>query len=429
MKDAGRRVVIVGGGAGGAELAAALGRQSQRLKMKVSLVDCASQHLWKPRLHEVASGLLGESDDAIPYLALARTNGFRFHLGALVGLDANAKTIAIGPVLTARGDTLLSERVLKYDTLVLAFGSDVNDFGIPGVIEHCHVLDNGERALAFQRQLLGEAVKVSEGSNDRLRIGIVGAGATGVELAAELHRAAAAMHYVGGLMSADNLAVTLIDVAPRVLAGSAPAVSSFASSALQQLGVSLRLNDEVTRVTPNGFVLKSGETVPCDLRVWASGIIGRPLAANLKLTLDRSRRIVCDASLRCTGADDVYAMGDCAAVANPQTGRPLPATAQVAHQQAAYLCRRLAQRSSQFSMKAFRYRDRGSLVSLGARSTAGEVPIARRRVWTFNGTLPKFAYLSLQIMHRATLIGWRHAVTLMLADGLRRTVAPPVKLH
>ena len=429
MKDAGHRVVIVGGGAGGAELAAALGRQSQRLKLKVSLVDCASQHLWKPRLHEVASGLLGESDDAIPYLALARTNGFRFHLGALVGLDANAKTIAIGPVLTARGDTLLSERVLKYDTLVLAFGSDVNDFGIPGVREYCHVLDDGERAMAFQRQLLGEAVKVSEGSNDRLRIGIVGAGATGVELAAELHRAAAAMHYVGGLMSADNLVVTLIDVAPRVLAGSAPAVSSFASSALQQLGVSLRLNDEVTRVTPNGFVLKSGETVPCDLRVWASGIIGRPLAANLKLTLDRSRRIICDASLRCTGADDVYAMGDCAAVANPQTGRPLPATAQVAHQQAAYLCRRLAQRPSQFSVKAFRYRDRGSLVSLGAQSTAGEVPIARRRVWTFNGTLPKFAYLSLQIMHRATLIGWRNAVTLMLADGLRRTVAPPVKLH
>jgi NADH dehydrogenase len=237
------------------------------------------------------------------------------------------------------------------------------------------------------------------------------------------------MHHVGGLMSADKLAVTLIDMAPRVLAGSAPAVSSFASSALHQLGVTFRLNDAVTRVTPNGFVLKSGETVPSDLRVWASGVIGRPLAANLKLALDRSGRIVCDASLRCRGADDVYAMGDCAAVANPQTGGPLPATAQVAHQQAAYLCRRLARCPSQSSMKAFRYRDRGSLVSLGAQSTAGEFPIDRRRVWTFNGTLPKFAYLSLQIMHRATLIGWRRAVTLMLADGLRRTVAPPVKLH
>jgi NADH dehydrogenase len=429
MLGVGHRVVIVGGGAGGAELAAALGRQSQRLKMKVSLVDCASRHLWKPRLHEIASGLLGDSEDAIPYLALAQANSFRFHLGALVGLDANAKTIAVGPVLTTRGDTLLSHRILKYDTLVLAFGSEVNDFGTPGVREYCHVLDDGERALAFQRQLLGEAVKVSEGTNDRLRIGIVGAGATGVELAAELHRAVAEMHHVGGLMSADTLAVTLIDVAPRVLADGAPAVSSFALSALQRLGVTLRLNDAVTRVTPNGFVLKSGKTVPCDLRVWASGVIGRPLAVNLKLTLDRSRRIVCDPSLRCTGADDVYAMGDCAAVANPQTGRPLPATAQVAHQQAVYLCRRLAQSPSQSSIKEFRYRDRGSLVSLGARSTAGEFPVARRRVWTFNGTLPKFAYLSLQIMHRATLIGWRRAVTLMLADGLRRTVAPPVKLH
>jgi NADH dehydrogenase len=429
MKEAKHRVVIVGGGAGGAELAAALGRQSQKLKMKVSLVDCVSQHLWKPRLHEVAAGVLGDSEDAIPYLALGQVNGFRFHLGALVSLDAIAKTIAVGPVMTARGDTLLSERVLKYDTLVLAFGSEVNDFGTPGVREYCHVLDDGGRALAFQKQLLEEAVRVSEGGTDRLRIGIVGAGATGVELAAELHRSVAAMHRVGGLMSADRLAITLIDMAPRVLAGSAPAVSSFASSALQQLGVTLRLNDGVTRVTANGFLLKSGQIVPCDLRVWASGVIGRPLAANLKLALDRSRRIVCDASLRCTGVDDVYALGDCAAVVDPQTGRPLPATAQVAHQQAAYLSRRLAQRPSQSSRNVFRYRDRGSLVSLGAQATAGEFPIARRRVRTFNGTLPKFAYLSLQIMHRAALIGWRRAVTLLLADGLQRTVAPPVKLH
>jgi NADH:ubiquinone reductase (H+-translocating) len=429
MKEVAHRVIIVGGGAGGAELAAALGRQSQKLKMRVSLVDCASQHLWKPRLHEVAAGVLGDSEDAIPYLALGRANSFRFHLGALVGLDVNTKTIAIGPVLTAQGDILLSDRVLEYDTLVLAFGSEINDFGTPGVREYCHALDDGEQALAFQRQLLEEAIKISEGNANSLRIGIVGAGATGVEFAAELHRAVAAMHRVGGLMPADKLAVTLIDMAPCVLSGSAPAVSSFASSALQQLGARLRLNDVVTQVIPNGFVLKSGETVPCDLRVWASGVIGRPLAAKLPLELDRSRRIVCDSWLRCTGADDVYALGDCAAVADPRTGKPLPATAQVAHQQAAYLCRLLARRPSQVSIGEFRYRDHGSLVSIGAQSTTGEYPIDRRRVWTFNGTLPKFAYLSLHLMHRATLIGWRRAVTLMLADWLRRTVAPPVKLH
>jgi NADH dehydrogenase len=423
------RVVIVGGGAGGAELAAELGRKSRKLNLNVSLVDCASQHLWKPRLHEVAAGMLGDSEDAIPYLALGHANSFRFHLGALLGLDVSAKTISIGPVLTARGDMLLSERVLDYDTLVLAFGCEVNDFGTPGVREHCHVLDDGERALTFQRQLLEEAVRVSEGTTDRLRIGIVGAGATGVELAAELHRAVAAMQYVGGLTSAEKVAITLIDMAPRVLAGSAPAVSSFASTALQRLGVTLRLNDGVMRVTPDGFVLKSGETVPCELRVWASGVIGRPLAANLNLTLDRSRRFVCDPFLRCTGVDSVYAMGDCAVVVDPRTGRRLPATAQVAHQQAVYLCRRLAQPSSHSSEEEFCYRDRGSLVSLGAQSTAGEFPISRRRVWTFNGALPKFGYLALQTMHRATLIGWWRAVTLMAADRLQRTVAPPIKLH
>jgi NADH dehydrogenase len=429
MKEVEHSVVIVGGGAGGAELAAALGRRSQKLRMKVSLVDCASQHLWKPRLHEVAAGVLGDSEDAIPYLALGHANGFRFHLGALVSLDVTAKTIVIGPVLTAQGDTLLSDRVLKYDTLVLAFGSEVNDFGTPGVREYCHVLDDGEGALAFQKQLLGEAVKLSERNTDGLRIGIVGAGATGVELAAELHRAVAAMHQVGGLIPVDKLAVTLIDMAPRVLAGSAPAVSSFASSALRKLGVRLRLNDAVTQVMPTGFVLRSGETVPCDLRVWASGVIGRPLAAKLNLQLNRSRRIVSDAWLRCTGTDNIYAMGDCAAIVDPQTDRPLPTTAQVAHQQAAYLFRRLTLRPNQSSSEPFRYRDRGSLVSLGAQSTAGEFPIARRRVWTFNGKLPKFAYLSLHLMHRAVLIGWRRAVTLMLADGLRRAVAPPLKLH
>jgi NADH dehydrogenase len=429
MKDEQHRIVIVGGGAGGAELAAALGRQSKKLHLNVSLVDCASQHLWKPRLHEVAAGALGDSEDAIPYLALGQVNGFRFHLGPLVGLDSKANSVVIGPVFTTRGETLLAERTLKYDTLVLAFGSEVNDFGTPGVREYCHVLDDGERAVAFQKQLLEEVVRVSEGRNDRLRIGIVGAGATGVELAAELHRSVSAMHHVGGLMSADKLAITLIDMAPRVLAGSTPAVSLFASLALQHLGVTLRLNDGVTQVTANGFVLKTGETVPCELRVWAPGVIGRPLAADLKLALDRSHRIVCDASLRCVGENHIYAMGDCAAVPDPQTGRPLPTTAQVAHQQAAYLCRQLTQRPSQSPKNAFRYRDRGSLVSLGAQSAAGELPVARRRVWTFNGMLPKFAYVSLQVMHRAALIGWRRAVTLMLADWLRTSVAPPVKLH
>ncbi|WP_423392044.1 NAD(P)/FAD-dependent oxidoreductase [Burkholderia sp. LMG 21824] len=423
-----RRVVIVGGGAGGVELASTLGRRSRRLNMQVSLVDCASRHLWKPRLHEVAVGLRGDGD-AVPYLALAQANGFRFNLGALTGMDAKAQTISLGPVATSQGDTLLSERVLQYDTLVLAFGSDVNDFGTPGVREYCLMLDDSERALGFQRQLLEAAVLVSQGTVERLRIGIVGAGATGVELAAELCHSISAMHRSGGLMLTDKFDITLIDMAPRVLANSAPAVSGFAAHALQRLGVTLRLNSGVAMVTANGFVLKGGDVVPCDLKIWASGVIGRPVAANLNLTLDRSRRIVCDQFLRCTGAENIYALGDCASVSDPATNRPLPTTAQVAHQQAAYLLKSLSLKPADMPSKPYQYRDRGSLVSLGTEPTTGEVPIHKQKAWTFNGIFAKFAYVSLQIMHRATLLGWPRAVTLMLADCLRRTVAPPVKLH
>ncbi|MGN7741538.1 NAD(P)/FAD-dependent oxidoreductase [Pseudomonas sp. 22526] len=424
----GQRVLIVGGGAGGSELAAMLGRRSHRLDLQVSLVDCATRHLWKPRLHEVAAGLRSDSD-AIPYLALARGNNFRFRLGSLISLDAKARTISLGRVTTAQGNTLLNERVLQYDTLVLAFGSQVNDFGTPGVREHCLLLDDSERAFAFQKQLLEAAVLVSQGTTDRLRIGIVGAGATGVELAAELCHSIRAAHSSGGLMPADKLEITLIDMAPRVLANSSPAMSDFAARALQQLGVTLRLNAGVAQVTPDGFELKDGNTVPCDLKVWASGVIGHPFTTDLNLTLDRSRRIVCDSFLRCVGEDNIYALGDCASVIDPATNHPLPTTAQVAHQQAVYLLKALSLKPGVAPSEVFQYQDRGSLVSLGTKSTTGEIPLRKRRAWTFNGMFAKFGYVFLQIMHRATLLGWRRTLTLTLSDALRRTAVPPVKLH
>lgn len=423
-------IVIVGGGAGGAELAAALGRRIGRSTMNVTLVDCAPRHLWKPRLHEVAAGLLGAGEDETSYLALGRANHFRFRLGALVGLDPKAKTISLGAVKDARGIDLLGPRELPYDQLVLAFGSQVNDFGIEGVAEHCHMLDSGDQALAFQRHLLEQAVRVSDGTLERLSVGIVGAGATGVELAAELHHAVSAMDHFGGLMSVEQLEITLVDMAPRVLANSDPSTSAFAMRMIEQLGVRVRLNAGVERITAEGLVLKGGEFVPCALKVWASGIIGRPMAASLNgLTVDRSRRVVCDDHLRCQGVDNVYALGDCALVVDPATQRPLPATAQVAHQQAAYLTEQLATPVRRKVSRPFAYRPMGSLVSLGAAPAAGEFPRPARSPITFRGRTPKFLYLMLQQMHRAALIGWGRAAVLAVADRLRRTSAPPVKLH
>ena len=406
-------VIIVGGGAGGAELATSLGRRFGRSTMNVTLVDCATSHLWKPRLHEVAAGLIGAGEDETAYLALGRANNFQFRLGALTTLDPVGRTISISAVKDSKGSPFLSERQLSYDTLVLAFGSQVNDFGVPGVVEHCHMLDSGEQAFAFQRRVLEQAVRVSDGALDQLRVGIVGAGATGVELAAELHRTIGAMDRFGGLMPSDRLDITVVDMGSRVLPNCDPGTSKFAARALDRLGVRVRLNASVQEVTADGLILKGGDVVPCELKLWASGIIGRPIANGLAgLRLDHSRRIVCDDHLRCVDVSGVYALGDCASVTDPKTARPLPATAQVAHQQASYLVRVLG-RGMQKDAGPFSYKPRG----------------VRRPQITFNGRLPKLLYVSLQLMHRAALIGWGRTLTLFAADRIRRTTVPPVKLH
>ena len=230
-------------------------------------------------------------------------------------------------------------------------------------------------------------------------------------------------------MPPEKLDITVIDMAPRVLPNSDPATSAFAAQTLERMGVTMRLNASVEQVTADGFVLKGGGFAPCDLKVWASGVIGRPIASTLSgLQLDRSRRITCDDHLRCEGLADVYALGDCALVRDPKTQRPLPATAQVAHQQATYLAQLLSA-PARDAHAPFSYQPRGSLVSLGKEPAAGEIPVPKHSPITFSGATPKLLYVSLELMHRAALVGWGQAMTLAVVDGLRRTTSPPVKLH
>lgn len=427
------RIVIVGGGAGGIELATRLGRRLGRRKAEIILVDRNPSHLWKPRLHEVAAGLIGTGDDETSYLAHGCIHGFDFMLGSLIAFDAANKTITVDRVVSEEtGETILDQRVVSYDFLVLAIGSRVNDFGIPGVIENCHMLDSPAQALEFQRAFLEAALRVSGGTLDRVRVGIVGAGATGVELAAELHHAVHAMERWGGLGAAGRLDITLIDMAPRVLPAVDPDTSAYAMRALEKLGVQVVLGQGVDRVTPEAFHLKDGTVVPCDIKVWASGVAGHDILNNLPgLTLNPGKRIVVDDHLAATGLTDVFAIGDCAAAPSHISNTIAPPTAQVAHQQASYLVKELELRLSGKSGGPFRYKPRGTLVSLGQGGAAGEFPVYRREhsVFPAHGLLAKLLYVSLYHMHRVALHGWLRAAALFAADRLRHTTLPPVKLH
>ncbi len=427
------RIVIVGGGAGGIELATRLGHRLRRTQAQVTLVDRNPAHLWKPRLHEVAAGLIGTGDDETSYLAHGCVHGFDFVLGGLSALDTAAKTITLDPVISPEtGAEVLGTRTLAYDTLVLALGSRVNDFGIPGVVEYCHMLDSPAQAIRMQRAFLEEAIRVGAGRLDRVRVGIVGAGATGVELAAELHHAVHAMERWGGLGAAGKLDITLVDMAQRILPAVDPMTSKHAMEVLEKLGVNVVLGKGVERVTEDALHLSGGGVVPCEIKVWASGIAGHDVISSLNgLTLSGGKRIVVDDHLACVGVTDIFAMGDCAAAPSHIGKTTVPPTAQAAHQQASYLAKAIEQKLAGKSVGPFRFQPRGTLVSLGQGEAAGEFPALRRdqSVFPAHGMIAKLLYVSLYHMHRVALHGWLRATALFLADRLRRTTLPPVKLH
>lgn len=432
------RIVIVGGGAGGLALATRLGRRRAAHGAQVLLIDRNATHFWKPRLHEVAVGRIVAGDDETSYFAQARRYGFEFQMGALAGLDLAARTVHLDAVRSDDGSELvLPERRIGYDTLVLALGSRVHDFGVPGVMEHCHLLDSAAQAQRLQRNFIEAAMQADQGCLDCLTVGIVGAGATGVELAAELHHAVHAMAHYGGLNAPEGtrrLRIFLVDRADRVLPAAHADTSRAARASLERQGVELRLNAAVERIGEHALHLAGGEELPCRIKVWASGVAGHAVLRGIDgLELDRSGRIVVNERLSCAGLPDVLAMGDCAAApAGPgDDAGVLPPTAEVAHQQALYLAHALEQRLRQRPVPPLRFRSRGMLISLGRRNAAGDLqtPAVVPRPLPLRGALAKALYGALYQKHRATLHGWPRTAALWLADRLRGTALPPVKLH
>jgi len=429
------RVVIVGGGAGGLELATRLGRTLGRPgQAEVTLVDRSPTHLWKPRLHEVAAGLLNSSEDEISYAAQAFAHGFHFALGPMAGLDPERREVLLGPVREAEsGDEILAARRIGYDLLVLAVGSRVNDFDTPGVARFCYLLDDPIQANRLHRAFLARAFQVQMGAADRLRVAIVGAGATGVELAAELHHAVYELRAYGGLLSPDKLDVTIVDLAGRVLPAVGQTIADYALEELRRRRIQVVLGMRVVAVTGDALHLSDGQAIPADIKVWASGVKGHDfIAACPGLRCTPGNQIKVDETLRCVGGDRIFALGDCAQFIDPAAGAPLPPTAQAAHQQANLLARSLPRVLRGQPPLPFRFRYRGTLVSLGKGQAVGDLPSFRRdrgQGLHLRGYGAKFLYVSLYRMHLAALHGWPRTCALLLSQMLRRSTRPPVKLH
>lgn len=429
-----QKIVIVGGGAGGLEMATQLGHKLGRKKRaEIILVDRNHSHLWKPLLHEVATGSMDEGIDALSYLAHARNHGFQFQLGSLTDINREKKVISLAEVLDAHGEVLVPQRELAYDTLVMALGSTSNDFGTPGVKDHCIFLDNPHQARRFHNEMLNLFLKfsASEGQTEKVNIAIIGGGATGVELSAELHNAVKQLHSYGykGLGS-EALNVTLVEAGERILPALPPRISSAAQQELTKLGVRVLTQTMLTSADKKGLHTKGGEYIEADLMVWAAGIKAPDFMKGIGgLDTNRINQLVVKETLQTTLDDDIYAIGDCASCALPSGGF-VPPRAQSAHQMASRAMENiLAQRSGK-PLKAYVYKDHGSLVSLSRFSTVGSLMgNLMRGSMMVEGRIARFVYISLYRMHQIALHGYFKTGLMMLVGSINRVIRPRLKLH
>jgi NADH dehydrogenase len=431
------RILIVGGGAAGLELATRLGdRFAKRGKAQVELLERSRSHLWKPQLHEIASGSMDLCKYELDYAAQSRRHHFRYRLGEMIGLDRHKREVRVAPTLDGEGNTITPARVLQYDTLIIAVGSLTNDFGVPGVKQHAIALESPLEAERFRRLLVNALIRAQTQAEPlrpgQLHVAIVGGGATGVELAAELRNTTRDLVAYGldRIDAERDIQLELLEGTDRILPPLPPKVSQMALRRLLDLGVKVRTSAHVAEILPDGVKLTDGTIVPAELTVWAAGVKAPDFLKGIDgLETNRGNQLTVLSTLQTTLDADIFAIGDCAAC--PWLGGKgnVPPRAQAAHQQASHMVGQMRRRLAGTALQPFRYRDFGSLVSLGRYQSVGNLEGTPRRSLFIEGLIARLMYLSIRKMHQLALHGYLRVALDTLTGSLDERRAPRVKLH
>ena len=435
------RIVIVGGGAGGLELATKLGDRYSAKKIQVTLVDKNRTHIWKPKLHEVAAGSMDLADQELDYIAQAHWHHFKFRMGELTSINREKKQIQISTYVDESGELVTPMQTIPYDTLVISIGSLTNDFGTQGVEQYAQRLESMGDAKRFHLRLVNACLRAQAQTTPlaphQLKVAIIGAGATGVELAAELHRTTRAIISFGmdRVDPEKDLKVVLIEAAPQILPALSPRISTAAEKLLSDLGVEVMTNAKVQKVEANKVVLANGVEIPAELIVWAAGVKAPDFLKGIGgLETNHVNQLLVLPTLQTTLDPNIFAIGDCAACpwpeANNGKGGIVPPRAQAAHQQATHLYKQINRIINKQSLKPYKYKDFGSLVSLGEYSSVGSMMgglIGGSLM--VEGLFAKMMYVSLYKMHQLALHGWLKVFLDTLSRLIHRRTHSIVKLH
>ena len=435
-----QRIVIVGGGAGGLALATQLGKRLGKKKLaEITLVDAARTHVWKPLLHQLAAGSFDTHAEEIEYLAQARWNHFKFRLGSLTGVNRTAKTVQLAASYDTAGHEITPDQSLGYDTLAIAVGSQTNDFGTLGAAEHTIKLDSPQAAKYFNDQLINACIRAQTvprtAGSGRLTVAIVGGGATGVELAAELHAAARLLGNYGfeNINPEKDLQIVLVEAGPRLLAQLPERLGEAALRELRKLAIEVHTNEKVVEVTADSLKMASGKVITSTLTVWAAGVKAADFLKTMGspdvLETSKLNQLLVNGNLQTTRDASIYAFGDCAACQQPD-GTWVPPRAQAAYQQAMYLARALPDLMAGKTVAPFVFTDQGSLVSLAEYSSVGSLMGSLTRGSFFiEGQMARVMYWALHKQHQLALGGIKKTALITLSEMIDRTHRPRIKLH
>ncbi|NLI27513.1 MAG: NAD(P)/FAD-dependent oxidoreductase [Acetobacter sp.] len=420
-------ILIVGGGVAGLALATRLGNSIGKQGLaRITLIDKSFSHVWKPMLHCFAAGTAQNENDRISFMAQANRHHFEFWPGEVTALDRESKQAVLGPLRGTDGRVVLEGRTVDYDALVLSVGSCANDFGTPGVAENCLFIDNLVEANGFNEKFRMELLRAYSGDIE-LNIAIVGGGATGTQLAAELHKSLELTGLHSFSQTPPVLNITLLEAGPRILPAFPESVSQAAQKELERIGVKVQTNAMVSGADAEGFSLKDGTHIKADMRVWAAGVKAPEVTRSFGgLSLSRSGQILVHPNLQSIDDPAVFAMGDCSYISD----EPLPPTAQVARQQAHHLARHLPQWiANKKEIPSCVFNNKGAIVALGNYNGWGTLPGGT--VFgggILNGLSARLGHLMLYRQHQIELYGWTRGLISCFGAWIDTFIRPSVRL-
>ncbi|XZR52816.1 MAG: NAD(P)/FAD-dependent oxidoreductase [Enterobacteriaceae bacterium] len=425
-----KKIIIIGGGVSGLELTKLLGKKIGK-KNSIILIDKNLNHIWKPILHEIATGYLDANLNIISFLEYSKVYNYNFILGSLINIDKYKKNIRYEFLNNINNKKIIGK--IKYDILVVALGSISNDFNIPGVKKYCYFLDNIKQAMLLHKKIFNILINFNNSENkskfNNINIVIVGGGATGVELSAEIINLIKKLKkYNYKYLNKKKINIIIIEAGFKILSLLPSKISFYVHNKLNEIGINILTKTIVTNVYKHGLKTKTNFYISTDLIVWAAGIKAPDFIKHIKgLEINNINQFLIKPTLQTTLDSNIFAIGDCSSL--KINNKFIPARAQSAHQMVKICFTNIISIINKKPMKCFKYNDYGTLISLSEFNTIGYliINIINKKI-IIKGFLARFIYIILYKLHQTKILGYNRTLLFIIINIINKFIRHKIKI-